>query len=121
VLCVRGIRRYILTLGVVVFGTSGSVSTLQIELTASSERLFASGLRKESSAVPLVSSEAASVTSPVRLSEWCQADFADETNATRAYAVLGFSWGMGGVLGPVGCIRSIADIRSSEVFLRAPL
>ncbi|KAL7424554.1 hypothetical protein Q5752_000238 [Cryptotrichosporon argae] len=28
-------------------------------------------------------------------------DLTDETNATRAYAVLGFSWGMGGVIGPI--------------------
>ncbi|KAK4689589.1 hypothetical protein P7C73_g509, partial [Tremellales sp. Uapishka_1] len=28
-------------------------------------------------------------------------DLTDDTNATRAYAVLGFSWGMGGVIGPI--------------------
>lgn len=28
-------------------------------------------------------------------------DITDDTNATRAYAILGFSWGFGGVMGPV--------------------
>ncbi|KLT39562.1 major facilitator superfamily MFS-1 [Cutaneotrichosporon oleaginosum] len=28
-------------------------------------------------------------------------DLTDDTNATRAYAMLGFSWGLGGVVGPV--------------------
>jgi MFS family permease len=28
-------------------------------------------------------------------------DITDDTNATRAYAILGFSWGFGGVVGPV--------------------
>jgi MFS family permease len=28
-------------------------------------------------------------------------DLTDDTNATRAYAVLGFSWGFGGVVGPI--------------------
>ncbi|RXK35648.1 hypothetical protein M231_07078 [Tremella mesenterica] len=38
-------------------------------------------------------------------------DLTDDTNATRAYAVLGFSWGFGGVIGPIlgGVFESPAD------------
>ncbi|ORY33374.1 hypothetical protein BCR39DRAFT_519516 [Naematelia encephala] len=38
-------------------------------------------------------------------------DITDDTNATRAYAVLGFSWGFGGVMGPIlgGVFESPAE------------
>ncbi|KAK8853268.1 hypothetical protein IAR55_003970 [Kwoniella newhampshirensis] len=38
-------------------------------------------------------------------------DLTDDTNATRAYAVLGFSWGFGGVIGPIlgGVFESPAE------------
>lgn len=36
-------------------------------------------------------------------------DITDETNATRAYALLGFCWGLGGVIGPVGATPSLRN------------
>lgn len=48
-------------------------------------------------------------------------DITDETNATRAYAILGFSWGLGGVIGPVGSLLRVGpNPRSLVASSRTP-
>ncbi|GMK57099.1 hypothetical protein CspeluHIS016_0309390 [Cutaneotrichosporon spelunceum] len=50
-------------------------------------------------------------------------DLTDDTNATRAYAMLGFSWGLGGVIGPVigGVFESPAVNWSGTFLSRIPV
>ena len=47
--------------------------------------------------------------------------FADDTNASQAYSILGFMWGFGAVVGPVSAIAGLElTTRSWVVYLRVP-
>lgn len=42
-------------------------------------------------------------------------DITDDTNATRAYAILGFCWGLGGVVGPVRTANACATCTDDQI------
>ncbi|WFD02322.1 hypothetical protein MOBT1_001004 [Malassezia obtusa] len=79
----------------------GRRTVLQVSLVGSTLSLFAYGLSPNLTCALLFRGAQGFFNGAVGVAKGAVRDLTDETNESRAYAQMGFCWGMGGIVGPI--------------------